>query len=349
MKWFKYIIFCGFLFSFFQAFSSTNAPEEKGKFNIVEFIFDHVNDSHEWYFFTVGGKDISIPFPVILYSQKTGWHFFSASKLSHPEEGFPFKLVRENNDRKIVEVLADGSELAPLDLSITKTVFGMIVASLIILFVVISSSKRTSANPMAPPRGLQNVVEPITIFIRDDLAKPFIGKKFAPYLPYLLTIFSFILVCNVIGLIIPLGINITGNIAVTMVLAVFTFVITTASSNKNYWLGIVNPDVPWFMKLPIPLIPFIEFLGIFIKPTILMIRLFANIFSGHMIVTILIGLIFLMSVMFNPMVGAGTSVITIVFSLFTLVLDVLVAFIQAYIFTLLSALYFGMATSEHKH
>jgi F-type H+-transporting ATPase subunit a len=202
---------------------------------------------------------------------------------------------------------------------------------------------------MAPTKGLQNMIEPVVIFIRDDVAKPFIGKKYAPYLPFLLTLFSFILVCNLIGLLIPLGFNITGNIAVTMTLAIFTFIITMFSTKKNYWLGIVNPEVPWFMKIPLPLIPFIEFLGIFTKPIILMVRLFANMFAGHMIVTVLVALIFLMSVIFNPFVGAGTSLISVGFSLFMLLVDLLISFIQAYIFTLLSAMYFGMAGSESKH
>jgi F-type H+-transporting ATPase subunit a len=349
MRLIKYIIACAFIFSFHPVFSSVPDSTENKKFNTVEFIFDHVNDSHEWYFFSVGEKHIAVPLPVILYSKNTGWHFFFSNKFSHPDEGFRFKLIKENNESKIVEILDDGSEVAPFDLSITKTVLGMIISAILLLIVLIPASRKTSLNPMNPTRGVQNAVEPVVLFIRDDIAKPFIGKKFNKYLPYLLTIFSFILICNLIGLLLPLGFNITGNIAVTMVLATFTFIITTASSNKNYWLGIVNPEVPWFMKIPLPLIPFIEFLGIFTKPIILMVRLFANMFAGHMIVTVLIALIFLMSFIFNPFVGAGTSIISVVFSLFMLLVDLLIAFIQAYIFTLLSAMYFGMATSESKH
>jgi F-type H+-transporting ATPase subunit a len=350
MKWLKCIILFGFIVSCLPSFSSEPESEDSTKFNTVEFIFDHVNDSHEWYFFSAGEKHIAIPLPIIIYSKESGWHLFSSNKFHHTEEGFQFKIARGgDNDGKIIETLNDGSEVVPLDLSITKTVLGIIIAFFILIFVVMRSSKRTAANPMAPPRGLQNVVEPVVLFIRDDIAKPFIGKKFPKYLPYLLTIFFFILVCNLIGLLLPLGFNITGNIAVTMVLATFTFIITTASSNKIYWAGIVNPPVPWFMKIPLPLIPFIEFLGVFTKPIILMVRLFANMFAGHMIVTVLIALIFLMSTLFNPFVGGATSIISVVFSLFMLMVDILIAFIQAYIFTLLSAMYFGMATSEHKH
>jgi len=225
----------------------------------------------------------------------------------------------------------------------------MLIVTFLLLFFLIKSARLTSKDPMAPPRGIQNLVEPVVTFIRDDVAIPFIGKKYSRYLPYLLTIFFFVLLCNLIGLLIPLGFNITGNIAVTMVLAVFTFLITTVSGKKHYWLEIINPEVPWFMKLPLPLIPFIEVLGIFTKPIILMVRLFANMFAGHMIVTVLIALIFLMSSVFNPIVGFGTSIISVVFSLFMLVVDILISFIQAYIFTLLSAMYFGMATVESKH
>ena len=225
----------------------------------------------------------------------------------------------------------------------------MFIVAFLLLFILIKVARRTAKDPMAPPRGLQNLIEPVVTFVRDDIAVPFIGKKYARYMSYLLTIFFFILLCNIIGLLIPLGFNITGNIAVTFVLAVFTFIITMFSSNKHYWLEIVNPEVPWFMKIPLPLIPFIEFLGVFTKPIILMVRLFANMFAGHMIVTVLITLIFIMSTIFNPIVGFGTSLISVSFSLFMLLVDVLISFIQAYIFTLLSAMYFGMATAESEH
>ena len=331
-------------------FSSVPEAKEKEAFNTVEYIFDHVNDSHQWYFCTVGKAQVAVPLPVILYSKQTGWHFFSSNKLYKPLAGFPFKVIQGgNNDGKIVEKLSDGTEFYPLDLSLTKTVISVIFASIILIIFLIKASRKTASDPMAPPRGIQNLLEPVVIFIRDDVAKPFAGEKYQRYLPFLLTIFSFILVANLMGLLIPLEINITANIAVTMVLAAFTFVITTFSGKKNYWLGIFNPEVPWFMKIPIPLIPFIEFIGIFTKPIILMIRLFANMFAGHMIVTVLIALIFLMSTIFNPIVGAGTSVMTILFSLFMLLMDILVSFIQAYIFALLSAMYFGMASSEEKH
>jgi len=345
------IILLFFLFLTFSSVIKASNTAEKDSFNTVDYIFGHVNDSHELYFFSAGNVHSSIPLPVILYSRETGWHLFSSSKLNHQPEGFRFKIATEGKNKdKIIEQTGDGIETVPLDLSMTKTVFGIIIVSLLLIFFMIKASRRTSKSPMNQPKGIQNIVEPVVLFIRDDVAKPFAGKKYARYMPFLLTIFSFILLSNLIGLITPLGINITGNIAVTLVLAVFTFIITTFSGNKHYWLEIINPhEVPWFMKIPIPLIPFVEFLGIFTKPVILMVRLFANMFAGHMIIAVLVGLIFLMSSLFNPIVGAVTSVISVLFSIFIVIVDILVSFIQAYIFTLLSAMYFGMATSENKH
>jgi F-type H+-transporting ATPase subunit a len=200
------------------------------------------------------------------------------------------------------------------------------------------------------PSGVQSVLEPIILFVRDDIAKPSIGeKKYLRYMPFLLTLFFFIFINNLLGLvpIFPGGANVTGNIAVTMVLAVFTFLITSFSANKNYWVHIVNtPGVPWWLKFPVPLMPIVELIGVFTKPFVLMVRLFANITAGHIIVLGFISLIFIFGQM-NPGFGYGISVISIAFSIFMTLLELLVAFIQAYVFTLLSALYFGMAIEEH--
>jgi F-type H+-transporting ATPase subunit a len=352
MKLFRAFFLILFLLSLQPFNVLANKEESKEGFNTVEYIFDHVNDSHEWFFLSYKDKHLAIPLPVIVYSKYSGWHVFSSSKFQNSPEWFPFSIVSENGglDSKIIEKLPDGTEYAPLDLSITKTVLGILFASLLLIVLLLRISKKAKEAPFSPPKGAHSATEAIVLFIRDDIAIPFIGeKRYRHYLPFLLTLFSFILICNLTGLLLPLNFNITGNIAVTMVLAVFTFVITTFSTNKYYWLEIVNPEVPWFMKLPLPLIPFIEFLGVFTKPIILMIRLFANMFAGHMIVTVLIALVFLMSTLFNPIVGGATSLISVSFSLFMMLIDILVSFIQAYIFTLLSAMYFGMAKPEHKH
>lgn len=351
MKILKYLIISTLLIGFqsnklYASEESADGHEEG--FNAVNFIFEHVNDSHEWFFFSVGEKHITVPLPVIIYSKHTGWHFFSSNQFHHHEESFNFYVGETGgeNEGKIVEKLENGSEFIPLDLSITKTVLGLILISLLILVVAIKGAKKTAKSPHSAPKGIQNIVEPLINFVRDDIAKDAIGKHYKRYLPYLLTVFSFIIVASMFSLILPLGMNLTGNIAVTFVLAAITFIITTVSGNKHYWAHIVNPPSPWYMKFPIPLMPLIEFMGIFIKPIVLMIRLFANMLAGHMIVSVLVALIFLMSYVISPVAGAGTSILSIAFSVFMVVVDILVSFIQAYIFTLLSAMYFGMATDD---
>ena len=195
------------------------------------------------------------------------------------------------------------------------------------------------------------MIEFIILFLRDDVITPALGvKKTAKYGPFLMTLFFFIFINNLMGLIpfFPGGANLTGNIAVTLVLAVFTFVITTFSGNKSYWTHIVNaPGVPWWLKLPVPLMPIVELLGVFIKPFVLMVRLFANISAGHIIALGFFGLIFIFKETYSPAAAYGVSVVSVLFTVFMGLLELLVAFIQAYVFTLLSALYFSMATEEH--
>jgi F-type H+-transporting ATPase subunit a len=347
MEWIKKIFIIALFFMATPFISMASEEEHSEGFNTVEYIFEHVNDSHEWHFITIGEKHYSIPLPVILRSEHSGWHIFLSNKLLHQEEGFHFKMAKGGtNDGKIVEVLNDGSEIVPFDISLTKTILGALIVSLIMLIVLIKGARKAKANKGLAPKGLHNVVEMLVLFVRDEIAIPFAGKKYKKLLPYLLTLFTFVLLANLIGLILPLGLNVTGNIAVTLVLASITFLVTSFNGNKHYWAHIVNPPVPIYMKLPIPLMPIIEIAGIFIKPIVLMIRLFANMLAGHMIIAVLVALIFLMSSVLSPVVGAGTSIISIAFSIFMLLLDLLVSFIQAYIFTLLSAMYFGMATDD---
>jgi F-type H+-transporting ATPase subunit a len=218
------------------------------------------------------------------------------------------------------------------------------------LFIFLSISASYRKRGVAAPKGLQSLLEPLIIFVRDDIAKASIGeKKYHKYLPFLLTIFFFIFLNNLLGLIpfFPGGVNLTGNIAITLTLAVFTFVITTFSGNKAYWMHIVNaPGVPWWLKIPVPLMPIVELTGVITKPFVLMVRLFANITAGHIIALGFISLIFIFGEM-KPALGYGVSVVSVIFYVFMGLLELLVAFIQAYVFTLLSALYFGMAIEEH--
>ena len=323
------------------------------KFNAGEFVMEHVSDAFEWHVATFGETNISVPLPIILYSKNSGWHFFWSSKFHHGTKVYKnFKIAHGGDqDGKIVELNDQGKVSGlPVDLSITKAVAGIFISVIILLSIFLSVARSARKNAGKAPRGLQNLMEPVILFVRDEVAKPAIGeKRFEKYMPFLLSLFFFILLNNLMGLIpiFPFGANVTGNIAVTMVLALFTFVITTFSANKYYWKEIYNPDVPWWLKFPIPLMPIVELTGVFTKPFVLMVRLFANMMAGHMIITVFVSLIFVFAQLMGISAGVGVSVVSVLFSIFMTMLDVLVAFIQAYVFTLLSALYFGMATEEH--
>lgn len=347
-KYIMWFLLAGFFLLNPKAGNAEETEDVHQSFNTVDYVFEHIGDSYEWHFFTINDFHATIPLPVILYSKHSGWHLFLSNKFHHSENDFPFQISTEGqNEGKIVETLSDGSEIVPFDLSLTRTIVGLLITSLILILVTLRTAKLAARNAGKKPSGLQNFMEPVIIFIRNDIAKPFVGDKYERYLPFILTLFNFILVANLLGLVLPLGLNVTGNIAVTMVLAMFTFLITMFSGNKHYWKHIFNPEGPWYMKSPVlPLMQFIEVAGTLIKPVVLMIRLFANMLSGHMIIAVLIGLVFLMSSVYGLLVGVGTSFISIIFSVFIVLLDVLVSFIQAYIFAVLSAMYFGMATDK---
>jgi len=333
---------------------SQHAEDEAG-FDPGAFMLDHVMDSYEWHIMTVGDKHISVPLPIILYSKKSGLHVFMSSKFHHGHSSYKGFMIANDGDRdgKIVPVDAHGNEMdgeeLPLDFSITKTVTAMFVSLSLLLWIFLSVARKYRRNPNKAPKGLQSALEPIIVFVRDDIAIPSIGKKrYEKFMPFLLSVFFFILLNNLMGVIPipPGGANVTGNIAVTAVLAIATFLITTFSTNKHYWKHIFNaPGVPWWLKFPIPLMPFIELLGVFTKPLVLCIRLFANMLAGHFIVLSFIALIFIFG-QINWIAGYGVSVISVLFYIFMTLLEFLVAFIQAYVFTLLSALYFGMAKEE---
>jgi len=329
------------------------------KFDAGKFVIEHVSDAYDWHVVSFGETHISIPLPIILYSKNPelhdgkSFHVFMSSKFHHahsPYKGFQISHSEEF-EGKIVEIDAHGAELGkPIDISITKTITGVLVSVIILFWLVFSIAGAAKRNKGKAPTGLQNAFEPIILFIRDEVAKPAIGEeKYKKHMPFLLTVFFFILINNFMGLIPipPFGANVTGNIGVTMVLALFTFGITTINGNKHYWKEIYNPDVPWWLKFPIPLMPIVELSGVITKPFVLMVRLFANMMAGHLIVTVFVSLIFIFGSIMGPAAGYGISPVSVAFSVFILLLDVLVSFIQAYVFTLLSALYFGMATSDH--
>jgi len=330
-----------------QETHEAEATHEEEGFNPGDMIIDHIIDAHEWHVMDIGHTHVSIPLPIILYYDGS-LDVFMSSKFHHGHDeykGYKLELEGENKG-KIVHVAS--GEL-PLDLSITKNVFAMLFSMILISIIFISIGRSYSRRKGEAPKGLQSLLEPLVLFIRDDVAKASIGKNYEKYLPYLLTIFFFIFFNNLLGLVpfFPGGANLTGNIAVTGVLAVFTFLITTFSGNKNYWVHIINtPGVPWWLKIPVPLMPIVEIMGVFTKPFVLMVRLFANIAAGHIIVLGFMSLIFIFGNI-SPGIGYGVSVVSVGFTVFMGLLELLVAFIQAYVFTLLSALYFGMATEEH--
>lgn len=337
-----------------QVEHSVNAEShDDEKFSPGEFIFDHIGDAYEWHILTYKDFHLTIPLPVIVYSKTKGLNIFLFSKFHHGHSdynGFKYETTGDN-EGKVMEIMDDGTSKRPaLDLSFTKNALAILISLIFIIWLFLTAAKGYRDRPGKAPRGVQNLVEPFVIFVRDEIAIPSIGhKNYEKYMPYLLSVFFFIWINNMIGLIpiFPGGANVTGNIAVTMLLALFTFTITTISGNRNYWKHIINPPgIPWWLKLPLPLIPIIEIVGMIIKPIVLMIRLFANITAGHIIALGFFSLIFIFGEM-QVAVGYAVSPLTIAFTIFMTMIELLVALIQAFVFTLLSSLYFGMATEEH--
>ncbi len=326
----------------------TESHEQEGKFDANAFIMDHVADSHEWHILTKkDGTHVSIYLPVIIYDKYSGFHLFSSEKLAHGHSYKGYAIAHEGKyTGKIIRVDAEGhhdGSKPPLDLSVTKAVFGMMVASVILLLLMLGLARSYRKRGISAPKGFQGFLEPIILFVRDDIAIPNIGEnKYSRYMPYLLTVFFFILINNLLGLVpfFPFGANVTGNVNVTFVLAFITFLITQFSGNRSHWRHVfAAPGVPfWLLPIMIP----IEIIGLFSKPFALMIRLFANITAGHIIVLSLVALIFIFESVF-------VAPISIFFVLFMDFIELLVAFLQAYVFTLLSALFIGMATAEPDH
>ncbi len=324
-----------FLF-FFVIFSASAFANEVGEESETEFILHHVQDSHQWHFATVGHTDITLSLPVILYSADRGLEVFSSSNFfDEAHEPVPYQGydIDEHND--IVPLEAGRTVY---DFSITKNVASLFISLIVLLLVFIGIARRYQNNPKTPPRGIQSFFEPIIVFVRDEIAIPSIGaNKYRRFMPYLLTLFFFIWFNNLLGLL-PGAANLTGNIAVTLVLAVLTFIITNVNGNKEYWKHLAPPGVPWLIL--IIMIP-VEILGLFTKPFSLMIRLFVSITAGHIVILSLIALPFL----FNSFaIGVGSSLIIVFINL----IELLVATIQAYIFTLFSAMYIGAAVAERQ-
>jgi len=338
--------------------TSASAHEAEGSVDITKVAFEHILDNHSWHLWGEGHHSVSIPLPVIVKG-KNGLAVFMSSEFHHDAEGKV--VVEKNGDRfvnfeekiyfanetaneygQFVNLTAEDKEVAvlneaPLDFSITKNVTQMFI-SVIVLFLLFTSIAKAykTQGVTSAPKGKQSFFEPLIMFVRDDIAKGNIGHGSEKFVPYLLTVFFMILVNNVFGLI-PIGANLTGNIAFTLVLSVATLIVTNINGNKNYWSHIFLPHAPkaiWPILIPI------EIVGILTKPFALMIRLFANITAGHIIVISLVGLIFVFKTIY-------IAPVSVAFALFIDVLECLVAFLQAYIFTMLTALFIGSAVAEH--
>ena len=324
-----------------------------GKFNPGKMIMEHVVDNHEWHIAEIGNFHLTIPLPVLLICDGKFYAFWSSKfhNETHSYKGFAIGEERTNKGKIISLQYKKLGESGPkvYDFSFTKTVFAIFISSLLLILIFVSIANKYNREKGKAPSGLQNLLEPLILFIRDDVARSSIGeKRYEKYMPYLLTIFFFILFNNILGIIplFPGGANVTGNIAVTGVMAACTLIITSFSGNRHYWIDIINtPGVPWWLKIPFPLMPIVEIIGIITKPFVLMIRLFANMTAGHIIILSFISIIMIFG-QISTALGLGVAIPTVAFMIFMDLLELLVAFIQAYVFTLLSALYFGLATAE---
>lgn len=324
--------------------------EQEG-FNAKKVIFGHIMDAHEFHFLSYKGKDgehhaWSIPLPVILYSPQKGFSTFMASAFGHHGEN---EVDGYKIDEETGKIEAVDASVKVYDFSLTRNVVQMILALTLLTWLMISVAKAYGKGQgvTSAPKGKQNLVEVMVAFVRDEIAKPNLGHKVNKYLPYLLTVFFFILINNVIGLI-PGTANVTGNIAFTAILGVISFVVILASSNGHYWGHIFNPPgVPLGVKFI--LVP-VEFLSVFIKPFALIIRLFANMVAGHIIIICLISMIFIFAEKIAGGAGWGISPVSLAFTIFIYFIEVLVAFLQAFIFTMLTAVFIGQAfEGEHSH
>ena len=345
-----------------QEISATAIPEEaesQGGENPVDvkgIVFGHIGDSYEWHITTWGDVHVTIPLPVIVYSEISGWHFFMSSRLEENEgsyEGLTIAPAGSRYEGKLVEYDAEGNEVRPWDFSITKVSFALLINSFILLLVILGVARWYRKKPLESPapKGFVGFMEMFIMMVNDDIIKSCIGPKYRKFAPYLLTAFFFIFINNLMGLVpfFPGGANVTGNIAITMVLAICTFLAVNIFGTKAYWKDIFWPDVPWWLKVPIPMMPLIEFFGVFTKPFALMIRLFANMLAGHMAMLVLTCLIFISASM-GPLLNGTLTVASVAFNIFMNALELLVAFIQAYVFTMLSAVFIGLAQiEEHGH
>ncbi len=332
---------------------ANDAEGKEEKLDVQEILLGHTGDAHDWHITTINGHHVSIPLPVIVLDNNNEWHVFMSSAFheaeNHQYEGLYIPEEGENSG-KVCELINNKETRVKFDASITKNVAGIwiVVVLMLIIFIGCARWYRNKTPDSEAPKGFVGLMEMFVMMVNDDIIKASIGEKhYRPYAPYLLTAFFFVFFSNVLGLIpiFPGGANITGNIAVTFVLAICTFIAINVGGNKEYWLDIFWPKVPTWLKVPIPMMPVIEIFGMFTKPFALMVRLFANIFAGHAIALSLVCVIFI-SCQMGVGIGSGLSFVSVVMMVFMNCLELLVAFIQAYVFTMLSAVFISLAHPE---
>ncbi len=315
--------------------------EEAKAFNPKETIFEHLGDEYGW---NIVGR-VTLPLPVIVRGIDGSWHVFSSTRLEDGKEYEGFYIAREGtHEGKIVATDVTGNVYRPSDFSITKNAFSIMISALITMLIAFSLVRYYRKNKYKAPRKGVGSIEMVVEMLYKEVIVSVLGKEARKYAPYLLTLFFFIFISNLMGLVafFPGGANVMGNMSITLVLAVCTFVVVNVSGTKEYWKEIFWPDVPFALKCPVPLLPIIEIFGVFTKPIALMIRLFANMLGGHLIVLVLISLIFMFGVMGQVVVGV-TTIFSVLFAVFMNLIHVLIGFIQAYVFMLLSTIFIGLA------
>lgn len=313
--------------------------------NVQDIVFSHIQDAYTWHITEWNGKEIAISLPILVRSDEHGWDLFLSSHLHEGKIHHNYYLASEREHAgKVVEKNSKGEEVKPLDLSLTKNVCGLLLSCFLLLFIVLRTAHWYKKHPGKAPGGFTGMMEMAIVMLHDEVIKEGVGEKYKTFSSYLLTAFFFILINNLMGIIpiFPGGANITGNIAVTFVLAACTFLAVNLFATRGYWKEIFWPNTPIYLKLPLPIMPFVEFFGVLTKPFALMIRLFANIMAGHTIILALTCLIFITTSM-GMAVNYGMTFVSVLFCAFMNCLELLVACLQAYIFILLSANYIGLA------
>lgn len=341
MKYTRYIFLSILLFTGML----TYAAEEEGAFNPEKVIFEHLGDEYGW---SIGKWQL--PLPVIVRDEVGGWHVFSSGRLKDGAVYEGFRLAADGKYAgKVIGITQTGQQYRPWDFSVTKNVLSLIICSLVMCWLVFPLVRWYKKKPYTAPHKVRGMMEVAIEMLYKDVIVSVLGKNARRFAPYLLTVFFFILIANLMGLIVvfPGGTNLMGNISITFVLSICTFVVVNVSGRKKYWKEIFWPDVPTWLKFPVPMMPLIELFGIFTKPVALMIRLFANMLGGHLITLVLVSLIFIFSTMGAAAAG-GTAIVAVIFAVFMGLIDLLICFIQAYVFFMLSTIFISLALPEEE-